>query len=264
MSARTKPIIDAHTHVSLDGRNDKSVANLLAAMDEAYIDTAMVFAATIAKFPTIALLGDIANHRDRLHAIAAVSATMGDHRPELDIMDRWLADGSVRGIKFYTGYEHFYPSDERIRPYLELLVKHKRPAIFHSGDCYCKHPGAKLKYAHPLAVDDLAADMPDLSIIIAHMGSPWVLDCAQVVYKNKSVYADCSGFVYGDFGPRRKALFARLWQEFSDITEGSDKILFGTDWPISNMPSYVATIEELAGDHADAIFHDNAARLFGL
>jgi predicted TIM-barrel fold metal-dependent hydrolase len=257
-------IIDAHTHVSLDGRNDKSVANLLKAMDTAGIEQAMVFAATIADFPTETLLKDIAPHRDRLHAVAAVSPFLEAHRPSVAQMDEWLGTGAVRAIKYYTGYEHFYPAEPLLRPYMDLLVTHDRPAIFHSGDCYNKVCRAKIKYAHPLHIDDLAVDMPDLKIVIAHFGSPWILDCAQVVYKNTNVYTDCSGFVYGKFVNDRREFFGEVWADLRRLTEGSDKILFGTDWPISDMADYVDVVGDLACEHYDAIMHDNAKKLFGL
>lgn len=34
--------------------------------------------------------------------------------------------------------------------------------------------GSRIKHAHPLAVDHLAAEFPDLTIIAAHPGWPWV------------------------------------------------------------------------------------------
>lgn len=257
-------IIDAHVHISLDGKNSKGVPELLASMDRAGIDRAAVFAATIAGLTTPEVMRDIAEHQDRLFAIGSISPIILPFKAGLRKVEDWLREGVIRGLKFYTGYEHFYPSDERICPYLEVLNACNRPAIFHCGDTYDKHGYAKLKYAHPLAIDDLASEMPDLKIIIAHMGSPWIVDAAQVCYKNKNVYVDTSGFTYGTFTPRRAAFFARLWEEFDLITESNSKILFGSDWPISDQSNYVELIKTLAGEHAEKIFYKNAEMLFGL
>ncbi|MEY4723037.1 MAG: hypothetical protein RLZZ324_550 [Candidatus Parcubacteria bacterium] len=257
-------IIDAHAHIG-GIRRHASPGELVAAMDAANVDQSAVFAATIRGGPTTsAVVEQIAPHKDRLFTVGTVSPFKTEFQPSLPDVDAWLADGTIRALKFYTGYEHFYPDDYRLRPYLNLLVKHGRPAIFHSGDCVCGEVQAKLKFAHPLAVDDLASEMPDLRIIIAHLGSPWVTDCAQVCYKNKNVYADCSGFVYGGFTPKHVQRFTGMWETFDFITESSGKILFGTDWPISDHAPYVEVVRKLAGRHREAVFHGNAETLFGL
>lgn len=257
-------IIDAHVHIKLEGHKDKSVEHLLKAMDEARIDMSAVFAAAIDDVRTKEVLKSIKPYRDRLFAVGAVSPFNPRFQPSLEKVDDWLGEGKIRALKFYTGYEHFYPKDRRIRPYLKLLVKHGRPAIFHCGDLYSKHPDALLEYAHPLKIDRLAVAMPDLRIIIAHVGNPWFTDAAQVCYKNKNVYADCSGFVYGKFEPRREEFFARLWNDFDLVSESEGKMLFGTDWPISDQADYVRVVGKLAGAQRERVFSANAKALFGL
>lgn len=261
-------IIDAHTHIHIDGHKEKGVPELLADMDAAGIEMAAVFAATINDLLTEEVLERTAAHQDRLFVVGSVSPLIRKFSHGIAKAEEWLAEGRVRALKFYTGYEHFYPADERIRPYMELLRKYDRPAIFHTGDLYDQIKGAKLKYSHPLHVDDLAAEMPDLKIVIAHMGSPWVVDAAQVCYKNANVYADCSGFVYGDFSLRQEERFRDEWGRFDAILEGgaADKILFGTDWPISDIRPYIEIVRKCAGtsEKAKKIFSGNAARVFGL
>jgi predicted TIM-barrel fold metal-dependent hydrolase len=78
------------------------------------------------------------------------------------------------------------------------------------------------------------------------------------------VYADCSGFVYGGFKAHHRKLFRQYWERFMDINDGNCKILFGTDWPISDHRPYVDLVTELAGKHRDKVFHGNAEMLFGL
>jgi predicted TIM-barrel fold metal-dependent hydrolase len=53
--------------------------------------------------------------------------------------------------------------------------------MIHCGDTFATN--AKLKYAYPLNVDEVATDNPDLKIIICHLGNPWILDCQEVLYK---------------------------------------------------------------------------------
>ena len=261
-------IIDAHTHIHLPGHEGLAVPELLAAMDAAGIDKAAVFAGCINGLSTETVLKETEEHQDRLFTVGTVSPFMEGYRTPLAQVDEWLDSGRVRALKFYTGYEHFYPDDDRVRPYMELLVKRGRPAIFHLGNLYDKIPGALLKYSRPLPIDDLAVRMPDLKIVMAHMASPWIVDAAEVCYKNKNVYADCSGYVYGKFNAAQLRRFTEAWKRFDDGTEdgAADKILYGSDWPICDMDSYVATVGLCCGDD-DArrakVFSENAKKVYG-
>lgn len=273
-------IIDAHTHI---GKKTiiASAADLVRSMDKARIDKSLVFAGRINEQSTKILLDDIDPFKDRLVGIGSVSplSITGPNDPEYKAyyeLDALLKADVIKGLKFYIGYEHYYPQDQVIRPFLELLVKYNKPAIFHSGDCFCGVEGSKLKYAHPLNFDDLAVDMPELKIIIAHMGYPWVRDAAEVCYKNKNVYADLSGFVYGKFTSKDFFNYRDEVEEFIKIAGGTQKLIFGTDWPISDQRSYVDTIRGglfsaglvnfiyIPREELNEIMGLRAAKLFGI
>jgi Tat protein secretion system quality control protein TatD with DNase activity len=70
-------------------------------------------------------------------------------------------------------------------------------------------------------------------------------DTAEVCYKNKNVYTDISGFVYKNFETEDKVKFKKVLDEFLDIAS-SDKLLFGTDSPISNQRSYIEALDWVA------------------
>lgn len=258
-------IIDAHTHI---GRKviSAGVETLISSMNTAGVDSSLVLACYLNDCPTPKLLADIAGHRDRLLPVG-VASPFWPNAETLENLETHLRNKSLAAVKFYTGYEHFYPSDSSIRPYLELLAQHGIPAIFHTGDCYTKVGGAKLKYAHPLHIDDLAVEMPNLTIVMAHMGNPWTLDGAEVCYKNPNVYADCSGFVCDDFTPEGRASFIQQIRQFLRYTEQPEKLLFGSDWPIVDQTSYVkAALEALDGNSTttELVMAGNAIRVFGL
>jgi hypothetical protein len=254
-------ILDVHTHLLFEGSINKKTEELLRSMDEAGIDRALVFAGVRDPQANRLMLDAIADYRSRLSGVGALSPI--EKPPPLSEIEDGLSSGLLSGLKVYTGYEHVYPDDERLRPYLELLEKLGKPVIFHSGDTYSESPGARLKYAHPLAVDDLAADMPDLKIVIAHLGFPWITDAAAVCLKNRNVYADLSGFVYGAFQADDREAFATVLQRFSAIVGGNHKFLFGTDWPISDQKSYVDVLRDVAPELLQDVFEANAGKIFG-
>ena len=96
------------------------------------------------------------------------------------------------------------------------------------------------------------------------MGNPWIIDFMEVVYKNENVYADFSGLVLGDFTDRFEK-YMRNQLEKMTLYAGEPKyLLFGTDWPISSMKSYINFMKQLDldDDKKELIMWKNAAELF--
>ena len=98
------------------------------------------------------------------------------------------------------GYEAFYVHDPRMQVIYELAGEFGVPVMIHTGDTY--DPKGKVKYAHPLEVDEVAVDFPDVTFVICHLGNPWVTDAMEVIYKNENVVGDISGFTLGQFDER--------------------------------------------------------------
>lgn len=176
----------------------------------------------------------------------------------------FVREGQVRGLKLYPGYQPFYPADPHWAPAYAFAAEHRIPVMIHSGDTYS--PQGKVKYSHPLHVDDVAVDFPDVQFLICHLGNPWIRDCMEVVYKNANVHTDISGLVLGDFSDRFERYMRKQFQEMLLYGVNPSKVLFGTDWPISSMESYQAFMSELALPAADRkrMMADNAVKLFGL
>jgi len=233
-------IIDCHSHL---GRNEHIKANvkeLLNSMDLAGIDKSLVFAGELNNLTTAEMLEEIKPHRDRLYGVASWDFDYrykhrdAPHDEQVDNLLRFYEAKEIVAIKFYTGYYHHMPT--ACEP-LWRMNEIGCPAIFHCGDCLNSVKCAKLKYSHPLNIDEVAVDYPKMNFIIAHMGYPWHRDAAEVCYKNDNVYADISGFVYGEFQQSDKEIFNKVLNEFTEISS-PQKLLFGTDWPISNQMSY--------------------------
>jgi len=179
-----------------------------------------------------------------------------------------LKSGAVVAIKGYLGYLHFEPGHENYRRYYELAARYRVPVIFHTGDTYS--PRGKLKYAHPLLVDEVAVDHPDTRFVMAHVGNPWMLDCAQVVYKNINVWCDLSGLAIGDekafVSPegreRLEDTIARIQAAFR-YAERPNRFLYGTDWPLAPMLAYREFVREaILPEYHDLVFEENARLLF--
>jgi predicted TIM-barrel fold metal-dependent hydrolase len=134
--------------------------------------------------PDVRVVGAIDPTRIDATHLSAVERQIERHRAKLV------------AFKAYLGYMHYGPEHENYAPYYRLAAKHRLPVIFHTGDTWSTK--AKLKYAHPLRVDEAAVDFPEVRMVMAHFGYPWSIDAAEVIYKNENVWADLSAFLVGD------------------------------------------------------------------
>jgi hypothetical protein len=136
--------------------------------------------------------------------------------------------------------------------------------MIHTGDTY--DPKGKVKYAHPLEVDEVAVDFREVTFVICHLGNPWVTDAMEVIYKNDNVVADISGFTIKLFQERFERYMLGQLGEAIAYSGDPHSILFGTDWPICDMVAYqrfVAKLDLTDQERADIMWR-NAARVFRL
>ena len=258
-------IIDCHAHLEFYPDKCFGARELIASMRRAKINIALVYAGEMFNCSNEKLLEEVAPFRKKLFPVASISP-LSKKKSTIDEVEEWLANRDICGLKFYTGYEHFYPSDNILKPYLRLAEKYNQPVIFHSGDTWNQAKGAKLKYSHPFNFDDLATDMPDLKIVIAHFGNPWAVDAAEVSYKNKNVYIDCSGLVYDFADKKDRALLKRLFSDYILFGGSVDKLLFGTDWSLCEQDDYLRFIGHLPLSKLEKkkVFYENSLKLFNL
>ncbi|HZT83675.1 MAG TPA: amidohydrolase family protein, partial [Gemmataceae bacterium] len=179
-----------------------------------------------------------------------------------------LAAGNVRALKGYLGYLHHGPDSPGYRPYYELAERFGLPFVFHTGDTYS--PRAKLRFAHPLGVDDVAVDFPRVNFVLAHLGNPWLADAAEVVYKNVNVWADLSALVVGGeaelVGEERREHLHDIREALRRAfryAERPNRFLFGSDWPLAPMAAYRDFIRSAIPEvYHPQVFEENARTLF--
>lgn len=263
-------IIDAHTHIGKFGSIEpRTPEDLLQSMDEAGIDISLLISNRVAseveglnvsqvveigeKFPRLKAIGNV-NYKD-LNELQIAQL--------IDLLDR----KEIVGVKLYTGYEKFSPDDEKLHDLYSFCSQEGYPVIFHTG-LLLKGSKGFLKNAHPLAIDEVASSFPDLKIVIAHFGNPWIQDCAAVVVKNQNVYADLSGY-FSEFVPiadREIEMFKKEVGHMAWLLGGYQKVLFGTDWPIYSQKEYLAAVQSLdmSEEERDFMFWKNAKELFRL
>lgn len=261
-------VIDVHTHLNNYHEElilpiDDSLSKLQISMEHNEIDYALILTSYKVNEhrPSVKQAVEATRDIDNLGVVAGISYINYKERDLREIAD-YLKDGLIKGLKLYPGYEPFYPHDRRLQVVYELAIEFDVPVMFHSGDTYS--PKGKVRYAHPLHIDDVAVDFPEMKIVICHVGNPWIRDCMEVVYKNANVYADFSGLVLGDFTDKFEKYMKGQLEEMILYAGEPEYLLYGTDWPISTMRSYRSFMKQLdlPDDQKELIYWKNAAKLF--
>jgi uncharacterized protein len=263
-------VIDVHTHLNnYDEANPTPLAKRFDELQEslAYnkVDCALILTSykVDQHRPSTREVVELTEGHKDMHVVAGISFNNYKERDLRELSDL-LKDRRVVGLKLYPGYEPFYPYDRRCQVLYDLAMEFDVPVMIHTGDTYT--PKGKLRYAHPLNVDDVAVDNPDLRLLICHVGNPWIRDCMEVVYKNKNVVADISGLVLGDFTSRFEKYMVGQLRDMILYAGEPRYLLYGTDWPICRMRTYLKFVSELKlppEQEADLLWR-NANRFFKL
>lgn len=191
-------------------------------------------------------------------------ASIDPHKGKLGIREaeRLIEEGTIKGFKFHPTLQGFFPSDPIAYPLYEVIAEHELPAIFHSGHSGLGTGmrgggGLKLKYSNPIYVDDVAADFPGMTVIIAHPSWPWQDEALSVCLHKPNVYIDLSGW-----SPK---YFPEQLVHFSN-RQLKHKILFGSDFPLITPDRWLEDFEaaDFKPEVRPLILKENAIRALGL
>ena len=141
-------------------------------------------------------------HRDRVR----------EHRSDIAAPTRFArrgdssSSGLIRGLKLHPPLQQFFPNDRIAYPLYEVFAEARLPVLFHTGHSGIGTGmpgggGIRLKYGHPMPIDDVAVDFPDMPIIMAHPSFPWQDEAISVCLHKPQVYIDLSGWSPKYFSP---------------------------------------------------------------
>lgn len=176
------------------------------------------------------------------------------------------AEGTVKGFKVLLGYTEVFAYDPVFDGLYDYAEKEGLPVMFHTGDTADSR--GSLIHSHPLTLDALANARPGLKIVACHFGNPWFDDVGELLYKHENVYADVSGLAVGGgrYSLRYTEWLARKLSEAIYFAGGADKVVFGSDYPVTLQSTALALVAKLGIDEVDKrkILSRNARRVFPL
>jgi predicted TIM-barrel fold metal-dependent hydrolase len=149
-------------------------------------------------------------------------------RAAIKELERCVKKLGLMGLKFQQALQAFFPNDRRFYPLYEKCAELNIPVSFHTGTtgAGAGMPGGHgihLKYTMPVPyIDDVAADFPELTIVMIHPAWPWHEEQIAVLLHKGNVYADLSGWAPKYFPEAiKREVNGRL----------QDKFMFGSDYP---------------------------------
>jgi uncharacterized protein len=143
-----------------------------------------------------------------------------EERDPVETLRRQVEGLGCRGLKLLPSYQLFPLTDRRLYPVYEAAQGLGIPVMFHCGSSVFDR--TVMRFCDPIQIDDLCADFPDLAVVAAHGGRGfWYREVAFLTRLHRNLYFDVAGL------PPQN-----LPEYFPDLPRLTDRILFGTDWPV--------------------------------
>ena len=134
-------------------------------------------------------------------------------------------DLRLQGLTVSPANQDFHPADSRAMDVYAAAEKLGMPILVHPSGQFSER--SKLEYGRPYVLDEVARSFPNLRIVIAQLGQPWIEETITMLGKHPHVFADVSG------------LLGRNWQAYNALVSAYqhgviDKLLFGSDFPYTS------------------------------
>jgi len=279
--------IDTHVHIEVDnaGRNALPEAIIEASAKYFHADTDKPTLAQVADYyrerrmaavvftvdattalggwapnSSIDIIREASDHADVLIPFGSVDPHQGQRA--IDLAHSLVEEHGARGFKLHPTVQGFDPSDEQFAPLWSAFEELGLPVVVHTGQTGigAGTPGAfgfKLKYSNPMLLDDVLAEHPGLTLIMAHPSVPWADEQISVATHKTNAWIDLSGWSPKYFPPQLTRAANSYLQ---------DRVLFGSDFPLLTPDRWLKDFAglDLKDEVRTKITKDNAVRLLGL
>lgn len=188
------------------------------------VDTTIVLGFTshalAAEIPNDQVAAYVAQHPDRLIGFAGIDPSAP--KEAIAEMHRARDQLSMLGIAVAPAAQDFHPSNSQAMLVYAAAAERRLPVVFHTGVYMAS--ASKLEYGRPVLLDEVARELPDLRMVIAHMGHPWEHETITLLSKHTNVFAEISW------------LLREPWRAYQALLSAHqcgviDKLLFGSGFP---------------------------------
>lgn len=238
-------IIDSHTHVDEAGRWIDPPETILALMDEAGIDQAIIMTYRDAPIEggddPLDYIANACQRYPRLIGYARMNPRYGDRA--VSELERGFRDLGMKGLKLHPVSYVMHPTSPETLALIRKAAEWNAPTLFHCGD---------EEFSLPYQIAAAAAHVPEATIILGHMGGYFhVEDAIQAAKLHPNLVLETSAMPYPE-------MIKRAVDEI-----GADRVLYASDGPGCDPTIEVAKVRTAGLSAADEekLFSSNIQRI---
>ncbi len=260
-------LLKASRHVFNIGNNLQPIQTFYLQMDAASIDAAVLFPIDCERTQGVSIFTNeqIANLCTKYRRFIGFASVDPNDPGASTKLEYAVTELGLKGLKLAPELQYFYPNDHKIAyPLYEKAQELGIPIVFHSG--FSWEPRARVKYSHPLLLEEVALDFSRLKIVIAHFGWPWIQEAAMLAVKHQNIYVDTSCLYFDN--PVR--FFDFIFSHYLPVSvienDLRDKILFGSNYPRIEIRKMATAVRGLGLSNRclSHMFEVNAQRVLNL
>ena len=255
--------------LDMNRKRAQNLDDLIQQMDAGGVDHALIHAEYEIGDPADALNRAVAEvvskYPDRFTGVGTVSMQpLSVMRAVRQVQE--CADMGMVGIGFQPSFFRMPISEGRLYPIYAKAAELDLFVAVHSGINYgVTHP---IRNDHPLQIDDVACDFPELTLVAAHSGWPWVPEMVAVARKHPRVFME-----FGGLSPKYVGAEGTGWEVMHRFMNSllAEQVLYGTDWPVMSHERTLAewkglglkspVLEALLGGNAQRLLADRGVRV---
>jgi predicted TIM-barrel fold metal-dependent hydrolase len=196
----------------------------------------------------------VSAHPDRFVGIAGIDPL--DRRAAVKEIDRAVDVLGLRGVNLEPGTYRIplHADDRRLYPIYAHCEDRGLPVVLMTGG----NPGPDLGYTDPIAVDRVAADFPQLPIVLSHGNWPWVHQILHVAFRRPNVHVSPDMYLFDLPGSDDYVKAADTYLQ--------DQFVYASAYPFTPLKDYAARFRQLPIRAASMqkVLYDNAKRLLKL
>lgn len=234
----------------------QSMTLLLQEMDQAKVDVGVVvgrLAGTLGSVPNEDVQSIVETHPQRFIGAASIDPTsrVGACRA--------IDHARQAGFKLINIEPGSYPipmyaDDRRLYPIYGHCEDRQVVVILMVGGT----AGPDLSYSDPIRTDRVLADFPNLKVVVAHGGWPWVTEILHIAFRRPNMYLSPDMY------------FSRMpgWEQYVTAADTflSDRMLYASSFPFCPVKAYKDWFETLPikAGNLTKVMGANARKLLGI
>jgi predicted TIM-barrel fold metal-dependent hydrolase len=245
-------------------RRGVSVAQYLAKMDQAGVERSFLAAARAGdrrerdsrEVPYERVHEVCRAHPGRFSGLAGIDPFRG--MEGVRELERAVRDYGFVGAHLYPHHFELAPDHAKYYPYYAKCCELGIPIMMQVGQSLVYQQGRRRRsVGRPIALDAVACDFPELTLIGIHIGIPWTDEMIAMAWKHPNVYIGTDAYAPRYWPPQLV--------HYLD-TYGREKVMFGTDWPVVDPVRALREIEtlDIRPEAKALLLGDNARRVFKL